>query len=166
MLLASLTPPGKHKCLIRSSVRSCFNGFGRIGRAARCCQPLLPPTFPDFGSASPNFFLWALVRSTTAVRRMARRWAWARRRQQTLSPTSLATPATPSPWTARPSARSLWISWTWVPPTSTAPPARPTPAALRPQTCTTEASAWGSTPTTRTRPPPYRCQLTRRAPPP
>lgn len=155
MLLASLTPSGIHKCLtlIHSSVRS---SFWRIVRAAKCCQLLLPA----------NVFFLALVRSITAVRRMVRRWTWARRWQRTLSLTSLATLATPSPWTARPSALSLWISWTWVPPTSTAPPARRTPAAQDPQTCATEGSVWGSTPTTRARPSPYRCLLTRRAPPP
>lgn len=72
----------------------------------------------------------------------------------------------PSPWTARPSAPSPWISWTWVPPTTTAPPAPRTPAAQEPQTCATEGSGWVSTPTTRTCLSPSRCLLTRRAPPP
>lgn len=104
--------------------------------------------------------------SITAVRRMILRWTWALWRERTLSHTSPATPATPSPWTARPSTPSLWTSWKRARTTTTARPARRTPSAPDTQTtCVTEASVWASTPTTRTRPSPSRCPPTRRAPP-
>lgn len=82
-----------------------------------------------------------LLCSITAVRKMVLRQTLAPSQDLTLTLTSPATPATPSPWTARPSRPFLWISWTQVLTTAAAPPVRRTLSALDSQTaCVTEGS--------------------------
>lgn len=126
--------------------------FQRYPNPSSCCSHSSPP-IRSLSSCS-----------ITVVRKMTRRWTWPPWRDQTLSLTFHAMPATPSPWTARPSLLSLWISWTRA--LTTAPAVHRTLCPLDSQmTCVTEGSGWASILTTRTPLSLFPCRFTLRAPP-